>query len=188
MIVYMATNRINGKEYIGQTVGSLHQRKNGHFRRGHYFHKALCKYGKENFDWEILYRCDNIDDLNRLEIYYIKLYRTFENGYNLTRGGEGTFGFNAQCAGELNPNYRGAITGRKEVRDKISNTLKKNGNSKGKNNPMYGVHRYNEHAAHAHPVMVEGVRYHTKKQAAERTDISLYLINKLINKGEVVLL
>lgn len=98
MIVYKATNKIDGKSYIGQTVRDLKQRKQEHIsrirgQRTHsYFSKAIRKYGIGNFTWEILQKCDTIEELNRLEIYYIGLYDTFENGYNLTLGGKGHLG------------------------------------------------------------------------------------------------
>ncbi len=101
MIIYKTTNKINGKSYIGQTVHSLRQRKHGHVsaalsvRDTTYFHRALRKYGSENFSWEILQECDTIEELNQLEIFYIGYYNTFgNNGYNLTVGGKsGLVGF-----------------------------------------------------------------------------------------------
>ena len=98
MIIYKVLNKINGKEYIGQTVGSLKIRKRKHISAALrnpgtiYFHKAIRKYGIDNFKWEILTECDTIEELNRLEIHYIKLYNTFNNGYNLTLGGNGSVG------------------------------------------------------------------------------------------------
>jgi len=55
------------------------------------------KYGKENFQWEILEACYSLDDANRLEQYYIKYYNTFtvindSHGYNMTMGGDGVRG------------------------------------------------------------------------------------------------
>lgn len=50
---------------------------------------ALYKYGIENFTFKQIVECD-ISELNELEIFYIKKYDTFNNGYNLTLGGEGT--------------------------------------------------------------------------------------------------
>lgn len=91
----MATNRVNGRSYIGQTVYSLEQRRWKHNsdalteRRNGYFSKAIKKYGTDNFDWKIIHdSITDIDFLNRLEIFYIEYYDTFKpNGYNLTLGG-----------------------------------------------------------------------------------------------------
>lgn len=119
----MATNRVNDKEYVGQTVGGLAKRKREHvwcaLNKTHNmcFHKAIRKYGSENFDWEILHNdISNIDDLNKLEIYYIGLYNTYNNGYNSTIGGWGTVGLGCDI----------------KTKKKISKA------NSGKNNGMYG--------------------------------------------------
>lgn len=54
-----------------------------------YFHKALSKYGLSNFDITILETCENPEDLNGLEIYWIDYYKSNNRdyGYNLTSGG-----------------------------------------------------------------------------------------------------
>ena len=58
MLIYKVTNTVNGKSYIGQTVQPMNVRKGGHLysafqqNSNFYFHKALRKYGKENFEWK----------------------------------------------------------------------------------------------------------------------------------------
>ncbi len=137
-IVYKATNKINGKIYIGQTVKSLDIRISGHItdalskRDDIYFHKAIRKYGKKNFKWEIIAQCNSREELDRAEIVIIKKYNTFENGYNLNCGGEGNAGFehteetkqrmSKAKKGKNNPNYGKHLT--EETRRKISITKK----------------------------------------------------------------
>lgn len=93
MIVYMATNKVNGKMYIGQTIGNLGVRKKNHIndalnkRNNMYFGRAIRKYGPESFEWEVLDSARNINELNDLEIFFIKLFKTFGEGYNLNAGG-----------------------------------------------------------------------------------------------------
>lgn len=78
MIVYRATNIINGKVYIGKTKQSIEKRKRSHLSINHknYFQLALKKYGKENFLWEIIEN-EIVDEdiLNQREQYYIKLFK-----------------------------------------------------------------------------------------------------------------
>lgn len=88
MLIYKATNKISGKEYVGKTVTTLRKRR----RYGYgntYFQKALEKYGEKNFKWEVLWNgnCSK-SFLNELEKYYIYFYDTYNCGYNLTLGGE----------------------------------------------------------------------------------------------------
>ena len=92
-IVYIITNSINGKVYIGQTIQSLKDRWYGHCRincskneADMCIKRAILKYGKENFNIRELERC-RVEDLDEREIYYIDLYNSFNNGYNSTKGG-----------------------------------------------------------------------------------------------------
>jgi group I intron endonuclease len=105
MIIYKATNLVNSKVYIGLTTETLEQRKSRHLRDAFnqdsnlVFHMALRKYGKDNFQWEIIDDvATNESELKEKEIYYISLYKSYihadkSNGYNMTMGGEGTFGY-----------------------------------------------------------------------------------------------
>lgn len=93
MIIYKVTNTVNNKSYIGQTRQSIQERKQRHLystQRGSKlaFHCALRKYGFDNFTWEILETADTPEELPVLEAQYIKKYRTFTEGYNMTSGGE----------------------------------------------------------------------------------------------------
>ena len=101
--IYKITNKINNMAYIGQTIYSIENRWKEHLqissdstrRSFSAVHKAIQKYGKENFIIEEIEECDN-NLLNEREIYWINYYNTYENGYNLTRGGAGTKKINYQ--------------------------------------------------------------------------------------------
>lgn len=92
MIIYKATNQINGKIYIGQSQKSLKNRIKGHVvfsNNNNYgvFQKAIKKYGVDNFRWQVICICPDIDSLNEREQYYIAFYDSMNNGYNRTSGG-----------------------------------------------------------------------------------------------------
>lgn len=91
MIIYKITNKTNKKSYIGQTVKILKIRWNEHCqKRGGCtaLYSAIKKYGKDNFDLEVITECKSIDEMNLRETFYIKLFNTLaHNGYNLTTGG-----------------------------------------------------------------------------------------------------
>ena len=92
MFVYLITNLINGKRYIGQTSKSLEQRWYLHQHRPNCkaLHSAIKKYGADNFSIEILDSAPTRELLGELEVEYIHRYCTISpNGYNLTAGGEG---------------------------------------------------------------------------------------------------
>lgn len=93
MIVYKATNKIDGKCYVGQTKRTIEIRIKEHEKqcKNYLFYRAIEKHGIENFEWEILCECETREELNEKEKYYIKLLNSNSNGefgYNLTKGGE----------------------------------------------------------------------------------------------------
>lgn len=102
-IIYCYTNKLNNKKYIGQTINP-EARKNSHKseafnEKSHtynsVFHRAIRKYGYENFTYEILEEIDEsrYDTLNDIEESYIQKYNTLvPNGYNIYPGGNTTHG------------------------------------------------------------------------------------------------
>jgi len=95
-IVYKATSP-SGKVYIGITITPLIERKRTHLRAVEGgselpFHNAIRKYKMKNIKWEILDSADSWNELCDLEMKYIDEFDSYHNGYNLTLGGEGTFG------------------------------------------------------------------------------------------------
>jgi len=96
-IVYLITFP-NSKKYVGITTTSFKERKQSHISHrntsGLAVHAALKKfYGSET--WEIIGKADSWEDLTELEIKLIEHHKSHisENGYNLTRGGDGAVGF-----------------------------------------------------------------------------------------------
>ena len=88
MVIYLITNRINGKKYVGQTVRMLKDRMYQHLNGDLYIDLAIKKYGIENFTVEILDECKTLDELNEREQYRIAELGTLHpNGYNMTTGG-----------------------------------------------------------------------------------------------------
>lgn len=93
-LIYKYTNLTNEKIYIGQTKQTMELRHRKHISQlsdDTYFHRAIKKYGINNFKYEIIE--DNIPDelLDTKEIYYIDKYNSFYIygiGYNLTKGGQ----------------------------------------------------------------------------------------------------
>lgn len=92
MVIYKITNKIDGKSYIGKTIGDVEKRFKRHCRPSSKCPKirnAIQKYGKESFIVETIDTAKNESDLNKKEIYWIKHHNTYEEGYNLSFGGDG---------------------------------------------------------------------------------------------------
>jgi len=154
MIIYLTTNNINRKIYVGKYCGTY---KN-YLGSGIYIKRAIKKYGKENFVRETLE--DNIDDHDYLcerEIYWIKFYDATnpEIGYNLCKGGGGLLGFKhlEKTKEKMSESAMGHIVS-KETKEKIvKNHVGMTGKSHSEetkeklrimvsreNNPMWGKH------------------------------------------------
>ena len=82
--VYLVSNKLNGKQYVGQTI-------NPHLPIGHgrIMKSAYKLHGKDNFDYEPL--CTSIENratLNAIERFWIAVLDTVvPNGYNIELGG-----------------------------------------------------------------------------------------------------
>lgn len=109
MIIYKITNIINQKSYIGQTIRTFNQRYDAkgegvervykyhdklkelgrHYNE--HLHRAIERYGANNFKVEIIEVCKTREELNEREEYYIHLYNSSNSnfGYNKTKGGDG---------------------------------------------------------------------------------------------------
>jgi group I intron endonuclease len=91
MFVYLITNTINGKRYVGQTRQTLAKRWIAHCskNRCRYLYNAIQKYGRQSFSIESIVEVPTLELANEFEIEYIERYKTqYPNGYNICSGGE----------------------------------------------------------------------------------------------------
>ena len=146
-VVYLIVNMINGKMYVGQTIRPLNVRFNKHCYADSLLGRAIRKYGKENFCYNVLKTCSSKKELDKWERFFIAfIHCKTPNGYNLTDGGGGTFGYthkletcvkiSASLTGENHPNYGKHPTA--ETRAKQSAIMS------GENNPFFGKHHTSE--------------------------------------------
>lgn len=166
--VYLITNRINGKQYVGVTCRGYQVRFAEHIHDAMsgstcILHNAIRKYGPSNFDIMLLESDISDSDIDSKEQYYIKLYNTFYAsgiGYNMTEGGGGMVGYKHTAAskkaisesltGHVFPESRNkkiqhAMTGREykpEWREALSRS--RLGRFTGTENPFYGKHHSEE--------------------------------------------
>lgn len=91
--IYIIKNDINDKVYVGQTTQGSEVRFKQHLKllkvnSNQLIHKAIKKYGKEHFYYEILEKDILIENLDEREEYWIKYYDSVNYGYNLSWGGK----------------------------------------------------------------------------------------------------
>lgn len=129
MIIYLITNRINWKTYIGQTKKSFNKRWAQHCdnRRKSAMNNAIQKYGKDNFDHLILFESNSLEEINRAEQEYISKYSSrYPNGYNIHPGGDNHAwtedrkkAFSLKRMGPGNPKFGKKVIMSDETKDKI---------------------------------------------------------------------
>jgi group I intron endonuclease len=136
MFVYQIINKVNQKTYVGKTKRKLSVRFSQHkhqaFKQNKqtYLHRAIRKYGIENFELKILEKIVDINLLNEKEKYWIQ---KISPEYNMTEGGEGVLGykFSKELKKYLSDIKKG-IKFSEEHRRNLSIC------NKGERNPMYG--------------------------------------------------
>ena len=92
--IYLITNDINEKKYVGLTTLSVRGRWNDHMgnlRAGvdYKLYRAMRKHGPEHFKVETIDEVEDFAELCLREQYWIQQYDSLKNGYNCTIGGEG---------------------------------------------------------------------------------------------------
>ena len=142
MLIYRASNKIDGKVYVGKWQGSrVEDRWRMHLKaveRGspYHFHRAIRLYGPENFSLEVIAKTKDTAELVQLEMDQIKLHKSYtpEFGYNMTMGGDtpiptleilkkmSDIGKQRYAAGDLTEIFKLGHT--EESHKKISNTLR----------------------------------------------------------------
>jgi group I intron endonuclease len=139
--IYKATNKINNKSYIGFD-SSWPARKSGHKSRcknkntNYKFYKAIAKYGWDNFEWIAIYQSKNYEHTYKtMESHFIKEYNSFENGYNMTTGGDGVNGCKTSGAPKGRIPWNKGKKGLQKVSEETRLKMKKSSARKGK--PAY---------------------------------------------------
>lgn len=128
--VYKITNNVNGKVYIGQSINIKNRWKDHIYalNRGDstctLLQRAWNKYKQNNFSFEIIELCSE-NELDNVEIKYIELYDSINNGYNIELGGNENKHLSAETKQKLS----------KSAKERLSDPTK---------NPMYDKHHTDE--------------------------------------------
>ena len=149
----------NSKKYYGITCQEAHKRwqKGNGYKYNEYFTRAIDKHGWDNFEHIVLFDELTKEEAELMEQMYIALYDTTNPmyGYNQTKGGEGTLGWQPNESwrkkqsdinkGEGNPMYgkESAFKGKhhtEETKQKISRASKGHSRVKGKKHPKAAIY------------------------------------------------
>lgn len=124
--IYITTNLLNGKKYIGMCKYS-HEKN--YLGSGKLLKEAIKKYGEKNFKREVLEVCETFESMCQSEEKWIEKYDAVNNKnfYNLVEGGFGG-------SSEYLKKYWSEFT--REERKYCRKWYKRD--LSGVNNPMYG--------------------------------------------------
>jgi len=137
--IYKTTNKINGKSYIGMC--SSEKRFDTYLGSGKLLKQAITKYGKENFEREVLTECDTDNELRQAEAKWINHYDAINNPnfYNLMEGGRGGHtGFHEDTDMSSVVKQHWSKYTEQEKKERLSNTTFGKYDKSSSNNPMYG--------------------------------------------------
>jgi group I intron endonuclease len=150
-VIYLRTNKINGKKYVGQATDLKARQRRWKCLKspyaGIYLNNARAKYGIDAFDFEILKECKD-EELNQWEMYYIKELNTkAPNGYNLTDGGETIIGYThtEETKKKMSEANKGKEPWCKGKHHSEETRIKLSESKKGEKNHFYGKHLSEEH-------------------------------------------
>ena len=88
-VIYCIRNKANNKRYIGMTTRDAKTRFAEHCKADSYIGNAIRKHGGHNFVLHVIDQANDIEELKEKEIYWIREYNSFVEGYNQTHGGDG---------------------------------------------------------------------------------------------------
>ncbi len=195
MIVYKATNTLNNKVYIGQTIQRLYDRKSKHIYKAfnsdekNHFYNAIRKYSVDAFLWEIIDEAKTIEELNAKEIYWINKYNSIECGYNTNEGGK-----NRKLSKVHKKKISDSLKGHKlskDTRNKISQTVRKHLRDNG--HPLSGKPISKGHkiklqikVRKLNPKTKEVLKdYKSITEASEDLGCSIALVSLAVNYGKL---
>ena len=89
--IYITTNHVNGRQYIGQKKYDKSGKWKKYLGSGIVLKRAIEKYGESNFSKEIIEECETKEALDDREKYWINYYNAVDSDdfYNIASGGDG---------------------------------------------------------------------------------------------------
>ena len=131
MLIYLITNKANGKVYVGRTQKTAAARWYLHVKTAKsgsrlVVHQAIRKYGPEAFSIEVLAYANTVEEFEALEKKFISDYQAVNPkfGYNRTTGGNGFSGLHTQeSRDKMRVSHRGKVRS-KESRKKQGETMR----------------------------------------------------------------
>lgn len=199
--IYLWTNLVNGKKYVGQTTCFHRRMKTYRYTYPNaYMEHAVKKHGLDNFDITILERDVPLDKLDEREQYWLDYYQSYEadKGYNICKIASTTEGVThteewCQKHSEwLKEKWATDEDYRKFWHDKMSgeNNYFYGKDFSGELNPMYGKHHSQTTKDKLSKVIGKSVRcvetgdvYTSITRAAQAVGVTRCVVSEALHKG-----
>jgi len=192
--IYKITNLQNKKVYIGSSA-DVTSRRATHFRDlknnkhvNKHLQRAYNKYGKDNFEWEILEHIKDLDDLLKREQYYIDEYSACnrDKGYNILTIAGSTLGrkLSAEAKLKMSISKKGRVLS-DETKKKLSTAHKGNTHTEETKNKMSMLRKGKKFGPMSEETKkkISGHANCRLQLGKKRPDISKIILN--ISTGEV---
>jgi hypothetical protein len=163
--VYETTNLINGMKYIGKCIFNRQNNWESYIGSGTYLKRAIKKYGKDNFQRDILFLALDEEELNELEELVIEISKAVESSeyYNLKK---------TSIGGDIFTHH----PRKEEIRKLRSEQFAGEGNYwYGREKPDHIIQSIVD--ANSKKIIVDDVLYNSISECAERTKLKISTIH-----------
>jgi len=187
--IYILKNKCNNKIYIGQTWRTIKDRwKSGKGYRGcWHLNRAIERYGKDNFYYEILTFCSTQESADYLEDFFIKKYNSTDPnfGFNIKNGGSN--GKHSAITNKKISKAKKGIPGHKQTektRSKISKNLIGNKHAEGHSNKNALGSKRSDEIRKIMSISLKG-KFSPKGENCDRSKITEKIVLEIRNDFEI---
>lgn len=195
--IYKITNLMNNKMYVGFTSQNPPAKRiYSHCSLANTaISKAIQKYGKENFKFEVILQGMDRNDVLSMETYFIETMNTLSpNGYNLTTGGE-NYQFSEEIKNKMSVDRIGKNNPRYGTKHKESTKLKMSESSMAERNGMFQIFGKDNHRSQFYLILlpnnkienVHGLSHFCKSNGINRSSLySAFSRNKPYKNFKII--